>query len=73
MPIIITIQIGEEGLASEALRQRVEEDVKGFGFELQISDEGGITRFSKWNEVSCNGSQIFQYCVMCYSTALCIH
>ena len=47
VPIIITIQIGEEGLASEALRQRVEEDVKGFGFELQISDEGGITRFSK--------------------------
>ena len=47
VPIIITIQIGEEGLASEALRQRVEEDVKGFGFELQISDEGGIMRFSK--------------------------
>ena len=47
VPIIVTIQIGEEGVASEALRQRVEEDVRGFGFELQISDEGGITRFSK--------------------------
>ena len=47
MPIIVTIQIEEGGLASEALRQRVEEDVRTFGFELQISDEGGIIRFSK--------------------------
>ena len=47
VPIIVTIQIGEEGVASEALRQRVEEDVRAFGFELQISDEGGVIRFSK--------------------------
>ena len=47
VPIIVTIQIEEGGLASEALRQRVEEDVRTFGFELQISDEGGIIRFSK--------------------------
>ena len=47
VPIIVTIQIREEGRASEALRQRVEEDVRDFGFELQISEEVGITRFSK--------------------------
>ena len=47
VPIIVTIQIRGGGGASEALRQRVEEDVRGFGFELQISEEVGITRFSK--------------------------
>ena len=40
-------KLEKKGGASEALRQRVEEDVRGFGFELQISEEVGITRFSK--------------------------